>query len=113
MSDLSRRSFLVAAGATAAAATIPGSVAAGFPANETLNVGVLGSGGRARHLLKSFPGLDKVRVAAVCDVWDAALAEAKKLADPNAVATKKYQDVLADKGIHAVLIGSPDHWHVP
>ena len=110
--DLNRRSFFVSAG-TAAAATVAGSVAAGFPANEMLHVGVLGSGGRARHLLKSFPGLDKVRVVAVCDVWDVALAEGKKLADPQATTTKKYQEILADKGVHAVLIGSPDHWHVP
>ena len=107
-----RRSFFVAAG-SAAAATVAGSVAAGFPANDTLNVGVIGAGGRARHLLKSFPALPNVRVTAVCDVWDAALAEAKKLADPQARAAKEYGDVLADKNVHAVLIGAPDHWHVP
>jgi len=107
-----RRSFILAAG-TAAASVIAGSVATGFPANETLNVGVIGTGGRARHLMKSFPKLDKVRIAGVCDVWDVALAEGKKLADPQAFATKEYRELLDRKDIHAVLIGSPDHWHVP
>ena len=107
-----RRSFLVSAG-TAAAATVAGSVATGFPANETVNVGVVGSGGRARTLMKSFPQLEKVRVVTVCDVWAAALGEAKKLAGPQATTTKHYPDVFVDKAVHAVLIGAPDHWHVP
>ncbi len=107
-----RRSFLLAAG-TAAASAVAGSVAAGFPANEALQVGVIGSGGRARHLMRSFPKLDNVRIVAVCDVWDVALAEGRKMADPKAAATKKYQELLDDKDVHAVLIGSPDHWHVP
>ena len=111
-SSPNRRSFLLAAG-SAAASVISGSVATGFPANETLNVGVIGSGGRARYLMRSFPKLDKVRLAAVCDVWDVALAEGRKLADPKAFATKKYQELLDRKDLQAVLIGAPDHWHVP
>ena len=107
-----RRSFIVSAG-TAAAATVAGSVARGFPANDTLHVGVIGSGGRARHLLRSFPKLDNVRVTAVCDVWDVALAEGLKMADSKAARTKKYQELLDNKDVNAVLIGSPDHWHVP
>ena len=104
-----RRSFLVAA----AAAPVLGSVAAAFPANDTINVGVIGTGGRARHLMQSLAKIDGVRIAAVCDVWDVALADGKKLADPKAAATKRYQDVLDSKDIQAVLIGTPDHWHVP
>ena len=107
-----RRSFLLSAG-TATAATLTGSVATGFPANETINLGVIGSGGRARHLLRSLPKLDKVRLVAVCDIWDVALAEGKKLADPQAFTTKRYQELLDRKDVQAVLVGSPDHWHVP
>ncbi|HET6572465.1 MAG TPA: Gfo/Idh/MocA family oxidoreductase, partial [Fimbriiglobus sp.] len=103
-----RRSFLLATGATVA-----GSVARGYPANETLTVGVIGSGGRARHLMGSLPKIENVRIIAVCDVWDAALAEGRKLADPKAAATKKYQELLDRKDVQAVLIGTPDHWHVP
>jgi predicted dehydrogenase len=112
MSHLSRRSFLVTA-SSAAAATLSGSVATGFPANETIHVGTIGSGNRARNLMKVFPQLEKVRITTLCDVWDVALPLAKKLADPQATTTKRYEDVLADKSVHAVLIASPDHWHVP
>src|SRR5204863_7048599 len=55
----------------------------------------------------------RVRLAAVCDVYDVHLAEARKLADPRALATKHFKEVLNRKDIQAVLIGSPDHWHVP
>ena len=103
-----RRSFLLAAGTVVA-----GSVARGYPANETLNVGLIGTGGRCRHLMQSLAKIANVRITAVCDVWDAALAEGSKLADPKAFATKQYQELLDRKDVDAVLIGSPDHWHVP
>lgn len=105
-----RRSFLFTAAGLYAVA---GSSATGYAANETLNVGVLGSGGRARHLLKSFPKLPNVRVSAVCDVWEVALGEGKKIADPQAFATKTADELLARKDVDAVLIGAPDHQHVP
>jgi predicted dehydrogenase len=106
--ESNRRSFLLAAGAAVA-----GSVARGFPANETLNVGVIGSGGRARHLMQSLLKVENVRITAVCDVWDAALNEGHKIAGPKAAATKIYRELLDDKDVQAVLIGTPDHWHVP
>jgi predicted dehydrogenase len=107
-----RRSFLLSA-STAAASVVAGSVATAFAANESLSVGVIGSGGRARHLLRSFPKLDNVRVVAVCDIWDKALADGRAMADAKATTTKKYQELLDNKDVQAVLIGAPDHWHVP
>lgn len=107
-----RRSFLLSA-STAAASVVAGSVATAFAANESLAVGVIGSGGRARHLLRSFPKLDNVRVVAVCDIWDKALADGRAMADAKATTTKKYQELLDNKDVQAVLIGAPDHWHVP
>jgi predicted dehydrogenase len=63
--------------------------------------------------MQSLPKIENVRVTAICDVWDTALAEGRKFADSKAVTTKKYQELLDRKDVHAVLIGSPDHWHVP
>jgi predicted dehydrogenase len=75
-------------------------------------VGLIGTGGRCRALMKSLARVPDVRLAAVCDVYDTHLDLARKLADPRALATKKYKEVLDRKDIDAVLIGSPDHWHV-
>ena len=82
-------------------------------ANEQLRVGVIGSGGRARALMKALIKVPNVRIAAVCDVWDLSLEEGRKLAAEGAVVTKRYHDLLDRKDIDAVLIGTPDHWHAP
>jgi predicted dehydrogenase len=106
-----RRQFLTTTAAAVAAFGAPAANVLG--ANETLNVACLGTGGRCRHLMKSLATIPHVRMTAVCDVWDVHLNEGKKLADPKATATKQYQELLDRKDIDAVLIGSPDHWHVP
>jgi predicted dehydrogenase len=84
----------------------------GYAANDTLQIGLIGAGGRCRHLVKSFAGLPNVKITAVCEVWDANLAEARKWAAPGAFATKHHEELLARKDVDAVLIASPDHWHV-
>jgi predicted dehydrogenase len=63
--------------------------------------------------MKSLAKIDKVRIAAVCDVWDVALEDGRKLAAPFANVTRQYQRLLDKKDLDAVLIGTPDHWHVP
>jgi predicted dehydrogenase len=85
----------------------------GYAANETINVGVIGTGRRAQSLMRNLAKIPGVRIAAVCDVWDEHLAQGKALADPQAFATKEYREILDRKDIDAVLIGTPDHQHVP
>ena len=111
----SRREFLESIGLVGAGALLAGSAgtARGFLANETINVACIGTGGRCRTLMKSLSGLPGVKIVGVCDAWDFALAEARKLADPAATATKHYKEILDRKDVDAVLIASPDHWHVP
>ena len=109
--DISRRSFLKTSAAGLAAVGVPAVNALG--ANDTLRVGCIGTGGRCQTLMKALARVPGVRMTAVCDIWDVHLGMGQKLADPKAVATKHYKAVLDRKDIDAVLIGSPDHWHVP
>jgi len=111
-SEPTRRSFILAAG-TAATSLVLGNVARGFPANEAIRVGVIGTGGRARYLMKPLATIANVRITNLCDAWDNALSLAAPLADPKATATKVSAELLADKDVHAVLIGTSDHQHVP
>lgn len=109
----SRREFL-AASALSAGALISGvETARGFAANDTINVGCLGTGGRCRWLMERLAKIPGVRLAAVCDVWNEHLAAGAKLADPAAVQEIDYRKLLERDDIDAVVIGSPDHWHVP
>jgi hypothetical protein len=86
--DVTRRSFVRAAAAGGAAAlALPAVNALG--ASETLNVGLIGTGGRCRALMKSLARIPRVRMAAVCDVYDRHLDLARKLADPKALATPR------------------------
>jgi predicted dehydrogenase len=100
-------------GAGAAIAISGAESARGYAANETLNVACIGTGGRCRTLMKSLVQVPGVRIAAVCDIYDKHLQAGRALADPRAVASQDYHELLARKDIDAVLIGSPDHWHVP
>jgi predicted dehydrogenase len=52
-------------------------------------------------------------MTALCDIYEPHLEQARKLADANATTFRDYHQLLARKDIHAVLIASPDHWHVP
>ena len=108
----SRRDFLESMGLLGAGALLAGPARAAS-ANETITVGCIGTGGRCRTLMKSLSTLPGVKIVAVSDAWDVALAEARKLADPSALATKHYREILDRKDVDAVLIASPDHWHVP
>jgi predicted dehydrogenase len=112
--DVSRRSFLASSAVTAAGVAAFGVRAVNaLGANEVLNIGCIGTGGRCQALMRSLAQVPKVRIAAVCDIYEPHLAMARKLADPKALAVKNYKEVLDRKDIDAVLIGSPDHWHVP
>ena len=107
-----RREFIAAGTAALLSGALTES-ARGFAANDTLRVGCIGTGGRCRALMKSLVQIPNVKITAVCDIWDANLAEGKKLADKDAFSTKHFEELLARKDVDAVLIGSPDHWHVP
>ncbi len=108
-----RREFLEQAGIGTLLLAGYTATARGFAANETINVGCIGTGGRCQQLMRALTEVPGVRIAAVCDVWDNHLEAGKKLADAKAVALKNHHELLARKDIDAVIIGAPDHQHVP
>jgi len=87
--------------------------ALGYAANENIRIGVMGCGGRARRLLQAVRQIPGAQVVAIADVWDVNLEESRKFTAPGAFYTKHYQELLARKDVDAVIIASPDHWHVP
>ena len=79
--------------------------------SQTVRIGVIGTGGRARRLMAGLDRVPGTRIAGLADLWDPALAEAAKLSPAGVYTTHNYQELLARKDIDAVIIGSPNHWH--
>lgn len=104
---MNRRQFAQAAGWTALSA---GRV---LGANDRVRLGAIGTGGRCRYLMNAANKVGGCEIVAINDVNVARLRKAKDLAVAGAKEHRDYRAVLDDKSIDAVLIGSPDHWHVP
>jgi predicted dehydrogenase len=91
--------------------------------NERLNLGVIGTGKRAGELLGTFLSRPDVQVVAVCDVhaerraFSAGVTEAhygknkKEGAYKGCKIFTDFRELLQFKGLDAVLIATPDHWH--
>ena len=92
----------------AAAALLPRA----FAANDRIQIGIIGAGGRAQHLMKSLVKMPAAKIVGVCDVWDANIEKASQLAGGGVFSSKNHLEFLQRKDLDAVLIASPDHWHV-
>ncbi len=100
-----RRSFLIAGGLTALASTRV------LGANDTLRVGVIGAGGRMKNLLDAADKLGSYQIVAVSDVYGPHRDAVKERSNGTATTHLDYHEVLA-QDVDAVLIATPDHWHV-
>ena len=106
---LSRRTFLRAA-ATSAAAMTAASYARILGANDTIRLGVIGCGGRGRHVMGVFQRNATVRVTAVCDVYGDRIDRARQTAT-EATSFYDHRRLLEHSELDSVLIATPDHWH--
>jgi predicted dehydrogenase len=108
MARIHRRTFLSQSAGIGLALAVPSARAKS--ANEQLNLGFIGLGGRGTELLKQFGQLSDVRIAALCDPDKAQLDTAAR----KHGGAKKYGDLrklLEDQNIDAVVIATCNHWH--
>lgn len=101
---ISRRGFLLSTAAGAAFTILPRRA---FGANEQVNIGIIGFGGKGHAHFKDFQAVPHANIIAVSD------ADTEKMADAGD-GIAKYQDfrkLLEMKDIDAVIIATPDHWH--
>jgi predicted dehydrogenase len=84
-------------------------------ANERVNLAVVGIGGRGRDHIDGYAKLPQCRIAAVCDVNQAARERAVQQVDKlSGHKPKEYADMrqlFDDKDIDAVSFATPNHWH--
>lgn len=108
MTKDSTRRFFVGAAAAAAASRVCG-------ANDRINVGIVGVGGRGGDHLSVYSQLPGARVVGVCDVSQAARERAQAMLLKNTgEKAREFEDmreVYADSKVDAVSIATPNHWH--
>ncbi len=120
MAEINRRDFVKSAAGIAAGTAAAGKLLAGnqsgrvIGANDRINVGAIGVGGRGSWVAEKLAKVGKdanAQIVAVCDVYRKRLEANKKT--HNCDGYLDYREVLARPDIDAVLIATPDHWHAP
>lgn len=104
---MQRREFLRAGAVTALASQRV------LGANDRIGVALIGCGGRGRGVTAYIPKIGGAEVRGVSDVYVPRRQQAAEQFGSTARPFDDYRDVLDDKDIDAVVIGTPDHWHAP
>ena len=81
-------------------------------ANDHIQIALIGAGGQGQGDTKVAAQVPGVKVLAVADCYNGCLDHAKELWGNDILATRDYNEILARKDIDAVIIGTPDHWHM-
>lgn len=112
---MKRRSFIkktaAATAVVAGSSYLYGNILSGININETINIGVIGTGTRGGGLMRIINSIDKVNVIAGCDVLPFRLNKGLAKADSNPVGYSDYRKLIDNKDVDAVIIAVPFHLH--
>ncbi len=117
---LSRREFLqtsaCAASGSLAATVIPLqepllNLGASPAASDRVRFGIIGVGMEGVNLLSTAIELPGVECVAASDLYDGRHELAKETVKKAIPTTRRYQDLLDNKEIDAIVMAVPDHWH--
>ncbi len=122
MSENSRRTFMKTAGVAVAAKNLFASGKASsagrvIGANDRINVGVIGVGGRGSYVAREFATANESggeaanQIVAVCDVYQKRVNANKERHKCDGYLN--WQEVINRKDVDAVIVATPDHWHAP
>jgi predicted dehydrogenase len=105
-----RRTFLIGASAAAMTAASYNRI---LGANDRLGAALIGSGRRGREMMKAFLSTDRVELRCIADVYDVQRARARDFLGVKPEEVVAIEDALDRRDVEAVLIGTPDHLHLP
>jgi len=114
--DFIKNSGLTIAGIGLSGLAMPTVFAQGSP-NKRVVMAVMGVNGRGNYMAQVFAKMPDCEIAYICDVDERAMA--KTINDVSALQTRKptaqkdFRKALEDKGVDALFIAAPDHWHAP
>jgi glucose-fructose oxidoreductase len=104
-----------AVAATAAAPYVLTSTALGNqqtpPASDRITIGHIGVGNRGRSLFREFRGVSAAQSVATADCYQNRRDGIAKMCQGESY--QDFRDLLARDDIDAVVVATPDHWHVP
>ncbi|MEI6278508.1 MAG: Gfo/Idh/MocA family oxidoreductase [Verrucomicrobiae bacterium] len=87
------------------------------PANNRINVALVGFGAQGRVLQESLLKINGIQLVAVCDIWDYARTYAERYLKKAGVEVRTYRDheelLATEKDLQAVVVATPDFWHAP
>jgi len=117
--NVNRRQFLQTASAATALAALPvlGADALDIVNGKPKRVGLIGAGWYGKSDLWRLVQVAPVEIISICDPDTRMLAEAVEIASQRQKSKKPprtyndYREMLKEKDLDLVLIGSPDHWH--
>src|SRR5229473_1232036 len=102
----SRRHFLAAAAASPLLAQVRGR-----SANDQVQIAIIGAGGQGTgHVQSSIAG--GAKLVAASDIYQGRLTRVNEVFGKDVFVTRDYREVLARPDVDAVIIATPDHWHV-
>ena len=118
--SMNRRQFLQKTTLLAAAASAVGTAKkASAQINNSAGVsikpvrlGFIGAGIRGTLLMEAAAGIAGAQIAAVVDCYKGHLDRAQDLVSPAPSVTGDYTAILSRADIDAVVIATPDHWHL-
>ncbi len=116
--DFLRKTTAASAAAIAAPYFVPAHVlgAEGTPPSDKLGIGVIGTGGMGRGHVGWIMGQQDLVLRGVCDVDKRHLQQALDMArgsdsGKDCAGYSDFRELLAEPGIDAVWVVTPDHWH--
>ncbi len=123
MSDSNRRDFLKKATSASVSLGVAGSAFARggktstgriLGANDRINIGVVGVGGRGSYVARAFSQYGEknnncLQILQVCDVYEKRRKQAAEHFKCDS--TLDWREVVARKDLDAIIVATPDHWH--
>lgn len=82
-----------------------------FGPNDTIRVGIIGTGGRGMSLIKNTQAVDGMEIVACCDILPFRLEAGLQYAAKGAKSYQDYRDLLAQSDLDAVIIATPLYLH--
>jgi predicted dehydrogenase len=102
----SRRHFLAAAAASPLLAQVRGR-----SANDQVQIAIIGAGGQGTgDVQSSIAG--GAKFVAASDIYQGRLTRVNEVFGKDVFVTRDYREVLARADVDAVIIATPDHWHM-